>query len=83
MLRVIFVIVRLYILIGVVLGLILVGSAIYHYVVATGPTPPLVEVLGNALLAGAMRVVLWGPEFWQFGRTQPLLEWILLPRRTS
>ena len=83
MLRVVFTIIRLYFLIGVVLGLISFGSAIYHYFIATGPVPPFLEVAGRALLDGVFRIFLWGPELWQFGRTQPFLDWLLLPRRTG
>ena len=82
MLRVVLTIIRLYFLIGVILGLILFGSAIYHYFAASGPMPPFGEVAGRALLDAVFRMLLWGPELWQFGRTQPIMDWLLLPRRS-
>ena len=82
MLRVVFTIIRLYFLIGVVLGLISFGSAIYHYFIATAPMPPFLEVAGRALLDAVFRIFLWGPELWQFGKSQPFLDWLLLPRRS-
>ena len=85
MLRVVFAIIRLYFLIGVILGIILFGSAIYHYFIATGPMPPFFEVAGRALLDSVFRIFLWGPELWQFvvRGSQPLLDWLLLPRRPA
>lgn len=82
MLRVILTVIRLYFVIGAVLGLILFGSAIYHYSIATGHMPSS-EVIGRALLDGVFRMFLWGPELWQFGRAQPFMDWLLLPRRPA
>ena len=83
MLRVVLTIIRLYFLIGIVLGLILFGSAMYHYFALSGQTAPFGEVFGRALLAAVFRVFLWGPELWQFGRTQPFLDWLLAVPRPS
>lgn len=83
MLRVIFGIIRLYFSLGILFGLILFIWTVYLWFVAPPPVPPLLEVVGHALLAAVFRVFLWGPELWQFVvmGSQPFLDWLLLPQR--
>lgn len=79
MLGLIFGLIRLYFGLGILFGLILFTSRLYHAYVTEPPVDDMVAVLVDALLLGLFRIVLWLPTLWndviQGGR--PFMEWLL------
>lgn len=80
MIRFVIGIIRLYFVVGVILGLFAFCSILYQYFNLERVTESLGMVVGDALLTAFFRFLLWAPQLWQamMYTEQNLVDWVLM-----
>ncbi len=80
MIRFVIGIIRLYFVVGIVLGLIAFCSILYQYFNLERVTESLGTVVGDALLVAFFRFLLWAPQLWQamMYTQQTLVDWVMM-----
>lgn len=77
--RIVFGLVQLYLGVGLIFGLIRLGSGTLHAAMAVPPIDELLTAAGVAALDGIQRALFWGWSL--YGRViagnEPLVEWLL------
>ena len=80
MIRFVIGIIRLYFIVGVILGLFAFCSILYQYFNLERATEALGTVVGDALLTAFFRFLLWAPQLWQamMYTQQTFVDWVML-----
>lgn len=80
MIRFVIGVIRLYFVVGMILGLVAFCSILYQYFNLERAAEPLGTVVGDALLLAFFRFLLWAPQLWQamMYTQQSLVDWVMM-----